>query len=429
MSDFKLPELPKDEVEIKLPAVKETVEDPFLDDLESLSKALEAGEDVRDPGYETSWGDVTDEEEDDLSEEERILLAFDLDEVLSRGFELGASDVHINADDEVAFTILKDIARQDSFGEVTGKITELLAQRLITHVLWDFFIQQWELDTSYVVRKGPFAGRRTRLNVGRSFGKISMVFRLISDVIPQPEDIGIGKELLDWVESPNGLILVCGPTGSGKSTTLASMIQYLQMEEPKKIVTAELPIEYIYRRGGKSFIVQREVGVDTRSFGNALTSAMRQSPDVILIGEIRNKEEVSGLLRAAESGHLALSTMHTNSCAATLNRIRSLFEGDEQAMILSTLSDNLRGLMNQALVKSIDGTKVTAVREILPADAAVKALVAAGDVHGIRKYQEERGITMEDGLIKAYRDRKCSLEEARSQAINRDYFMLRLEGE
>jgi Tfp pilus assembly pilus retraction ATPase PilT len=176
-------------------------------------------------------------------------------------------------------------------------------------------------------------------------------------------------------------------------------------------------------------VTQREVGVDAVTFGDALTSAMRQAPDVIMIGEVRNREEVSELLRASESGHLAMSTMHTNSCAATINRIRSLFEGDEQKRILSTLSDNLRGICNQVLVKSPDGQKVSAVREILPMDGELKKYVAEGDVAAIRLYQEKRGIAMEDELVRAYQRGLCTLDEARAQAVNLDYFDYRLDSE
>jgi Tfp pilus assembly pilus retraction ATPase PilT len=592
-NEIALPSLPPQELEQALPTFEdETPLTPVRELYSDLEEILESGETV-DEDYTEAWAV---EGDDDEEEDPEVLAArrFDIDKVLTQAIDAGASDVHISADDQVAFTILKDIKRAHEFGVMSGKVTEKTMFDIISNVLEDYFIQNLELDTSYVIQSGPHRGRRTRLSIGRSFGKIFMVFRVIADSIPTPTQIGINKALLDWTHYPNGLILICGPTGTGKalrldtkmptpegrttmgevtlgsrlldsggqvtivtglseinehpllyrlklsngqkvfadedhqwivsvlsaspalrldkvmttgemcemgietqglanfaipvgrrredtsvrggdeerdftyvvslervredssdygpvrcisvdspdhsyliedhivthnSTTFASMLHQIQLTYPKKIITVEKPIEYVFGIDGAGFVTQREVGVDAVTFGDALTSAMRQAPDVIMIGEVRNREEVSELLRASESGHLAMSTMHTNSCAATINRIRSLFEGDEQKRILSTLSDNLRGICNQVLVKSPDGQKVSAVREILPMDGELKKYVAEGDVAAIRLYQEKRGIAMEDELVRAYQRGLCTLDEARAQAVNLDYFDYRLDSE
>lgn len=205
---------------------------------------------------------------------------------------------------------------------------------------------------------------------------------------------------------------------------MSSLIQEIQFRRAEKIITIEKPIEYVYgvKPGQKAYITQREVGRDSREFSAALTSAMRQAPNIILVGEVRNRTEIDELLRAAETGHLAISTMHTTSCPATINRIRSMYEGDEQLRVLATLADNLRGMMTQALVKSLDGKSRFAVREVLQVDKEIKEYVLQGNVQAMRDYQEARGITMEHELVKAVHNGKASIDSARSKAPNPLYF-------
>lgn len=216
------------------------------------------------------------------------------------------------------------------------------------------------------------------------------------------------------VDSPTHMFL-CSESyiPTHNSTTLASIIREIQLNRSDKIITVEKPVEYVYGIAGRSSVTQREVGRDTKSFAAALDSAMRQHPDVLLIGEVRNQEEVSALLYAAETGHLAFSTMHTNSAPHTLNRIKRLFSGEEQVRILGDLSEVARGFSNQLLVKSLDGKSRSSVNEVLEVDDTVKNLILNGDVRGIVSYQEEQGITMEHELVKAVIEGRCSVEEAR----------------
>lgn len=349
-------------------------------------------------------------------DDEDELAGFDIDEVLAKAIDVGASDVHLNAEDQVAYTVLGDIVRVSDYGLVTPTITQRLQLSIISHVLEDAFAVALELDTSYVLRTGRHRGRRTRLNVGKSLTAITLTFRIVSDVIPTPDELGVSGELLEWANLPSGLVLVCGPTNTGKSTTFASILRKIQLERPVKIVTIEKPIEYIYGSKGKALVVQREVGLDARSYSAALDSAMRQAPDVIMVGEVRNQEEIEALMRASESGHLALSTMHSSSPSATINRISSMFTGDDRVRVLGSLEDNLRGLVNQVLVKSPDGKSRKAVREVLAIDDEVALLVGAGDGRGIRAYQMKHGITMDHELVKAVRKGWCTVAEARTKS-------------
>lgn len=346
-----------------------------------------------------------------------------IDRILTDGILTGASDVHISADTFISMTIDGDIVRYDEY-EIpdTDTMQELIHGGLLTHQQQQVLNVDYEFEGAYNLRIGPFAGRRTRLTIGKTFGKYFLVFRIISDSIPELKDLNVEPELIRWSKYPNGLFLLCGPTGSGKSTTLASLIQNLQRTTRKKIITIEKPIEYIYSDGHPALLIQRSVGEDTRGFYEGLTSAMRQSPNVILLGEVRNTEEVQELLRAGETGHLAISTMHTNSAPTTINRIQNLFRGNEQAMVMSTLADILRGIGNQVLVKRKDGGGRFAVRELLTITGEVKDMIAKGDIKAIRNYQIARESTIEHKLAQAVKQGLCTYEDALDHTADPELF-------
>jgi len=370
---------------------------------------------------ELSGGLTDDDDEDDEYAETFI----DLDKVITLAIEHKASDIHIYPEDDVAFTILGEIYRFDEFGVIDANMTTKLQQRIISNVLEQDFVENLELDTSYVVETGKYKGRRLRLSVGKEGGAVTMTFRVIADVMPTPEAIGVPGIVQSWFKLPAGMILVNGPTGSGKSTTLSSLMQVIQFSKRKKVITLEKPVEFKYgnrKPGQKAFFAQREVGRDTRSFKNGIVSAMRQAPNIILVGEVRFKDEIDELLAAAETGHLAISTLHTVSCAQTINRIRSMYDGDDQKRVLATIADNLRGMVTQALVPSPDGTKRVAVFETLQITRELKPMLLEGDAQGIRRYMEDRGITMEHELVKAARAGVVDLEEARNKAPDPLYF-------
>lgn len=346
---------------------------------------------------------------------------FNLDLIISDAIEAGASDVHITGGQEIYFTINGDTKSRPEYGVPNQEVVMDFGEGLLTNLQYSEFTKDRDYDFAYTVVRGPYSGRRLRGHIGRSLSQEYFTFRIISDKIPSIEELEVEREILEWFKVPDGLVLICGATGTGKSTTLASIIRDIQLREFKKIVTIEKPIEYVYPVDGNSLIVQREVGSDCVSFNDGLTAAMRDAPDIILIGEVRNNEEVSELIRAADQGHIAVSTMHTNSVSTTINRIQSLFSGDERIRILSTLSDSLKGLGNQVLVKDKKGGRF-ACREILTINEEIRDLILSGDVRGIRRYQTKHKSTMEYSLAKAAIKGRCTVKEARSRSSRPDEF-------
>lgn len=551
---------------------------------------------------------------------------FHLDMVLSYAIEAGASDIHLNADKPVAFTVLGNIVKQHEFPIPDSILMEDLVKGILSHQAMGVFVRDLDYDASYVIKRGRYKGRRFRVSVYKNYGSDGIVFRTITDEIPTPDQLNIEEEVKSWFYQSSGAILVCGPTGSGKalhidtliptptgmkkvseikigdkiydkdknltevldihqasrkdklykitlengevfkasgphewvvhnnkgllssvttdeifnkfeyeyfipklnfpvrlyngytveerkellysmtgnseleiikldeytdeivelanslgyytyyeneklvinktkskrltrivkvekikdnykdyfcfevdseshtyligntftithnSTTMASILREIQLTQEKKIITIEKPIEAIFPDDGKALVVQRAIPEDCVDFEFGLTGAMRQNPDYILIGEVRNQTEVSEFLRAAETGHLAMSTIHTVNNVTTLNRIRSLFSGEEQRRILATLGDVLRGIVNQQLVMRKDGTGRFAVREALTIDYKIRRLIAEDNFQAIRDFQEANGKTMEQQLAKAVLADKCTLEEARIKAPDQIYF-------
>ena len=551
---------------------------------------------------------------------------FHLDMVLSYAIEAGASDIHLNADKPVAFTVLGNIVKQHEFPIPDSILREDLVKGILSHQAMGVFVRDLDYDASYVIKRGRYKGRRFRVSVYKNYGSDGIVFRTITDEIPTPDQLNIEEEVKSWFYQSSGAILVCGPTGSGKalhidtlvptptgmkrvgdikvgdkifdkdknitvvlaihsasrkdvlyqitldngekfkasgphewvvhnnkgllssvttdeifnkfeyeyfipklnfpirfykgytveernellysktgnselevimldeyddeivelanslgyytyyehdklvinktkkkrltrivkiekikdnykdyfcfevdseshtyligntftithnSTTMASILREIQLTQAKKIITIEKPIEAIFPDDGKALVIQRAIPEDCVDFEIGLTGAMRQNPDYILIGEVRNQSEVSEFLRAAETGHLAMSTIHTVNNVTTLNRIRSLFSGEEQRRILATLGDVLRGIVNQQLVMAKDGTGRFAVREALTIDYKIRRLIAEDNFQAIRDYQEANGKTMEQQLAKAVLADKCTYEEARSKAPDQIYF-------
>lgn len=360
---------------------------------------------------------------DDLNQSEYAKTLLDIDGILIKAIESRASDVHISPDGYVAFTILGEIVYMKEFGIIPATILARTYAEITSHVAQSDFADDLELDTSYtILKKGNYHGRRFRLSVGRSFANVFMVFRVISDIIPSLDDLKIPKAIRDWTKLPNGLVLICGPTGTGKSTTFASLINDINKTKPKKIITVEKPVEYVYPNEGMGLITQREVGKDTRKFASALTSAMRQNPDIIMIGEVRDKEEVDSLLQAAESGHLSFSTMHTNSPPSTINRIKSLYDGDEQRRVLSSLQENIRGIANQVLVKTKNGNDRFAIQSVLHITPEVSVMIGNGDVSAIQEYMEQKEETIEHKLVNAILEGKTTVEYAREHCIYPEKF-------
>ena len=270
---------------------------------------------------------------------------------------------------------------------------------------------------------------RFRVNIFRQRNEISIVARNIKLDIPRFEDLGLPEILKDVIMAKRGLVLFVGATGSGKSTSLASLIDYRNSNSAGHIITIEDPVEYVHRHK-KSIVNQREVGVDTRSFQKALKNTLRQAPDVILIGEVRDRETMEHCLAFAETGHLAISTLHANNANQALDRIINFFPEERRAQLLMDLSTNIRAFVSQRLIPTTDGKRVAAV-EVLLGSPTIAELILRGEFESIKEIMEKSenmGMqTFDTALFKLYREGRISLDEALRNADSANNLRLKIK--
>ncbi|MDE0583619.1 type IV pilus twitching motility protein PilT [Planococcus sp. A6] len=300
-----------------------------------------------------------------------------IDKVLTAARELGVSDIHMTTGIPPVFRMHGSLKR---YGEerLLPEDTEAIAKALMPESLWDTFLQKGEMDYSYSI---PGVAR-FRVNSFHQRGSISHAFRTIPTVIPSIDDLKMPDTLKKLSDTHQGLILVTGPTGSGKSTTLAAMIRHMNENMTKHIITLEDPIEYMHKHGS-SVIDQREVGFDTKSFANGLRAALRQDPDVILVGEMRDLETITTAITAAETGHLVMGTLHTSSAASTVERIIDVFPPEQHAQIRTQLGGILKAVISQRLLPTADGKGRVAATEIMIHNTAIANLIRTEKVHQI----------------------------------------------
>jgi twitching motility protein PilT len=300
-----------------------------------------------------------------------------IDYLLRAGFELKASDIHLTVGVPPILRINGELKRygQDT---ILPNETEEMARAIIPAHMWAQFKEKGELDFSY----GIPGVSRFRINTYLQRSCVAMAIRIVPTRIPSIEELQLPDILKQIAEKPQGLVLVTGPTGSGKSTTLASVIDYMNQKMRKHIITLEDPIEYLHKHGN-SIIDQREVGFDTNNFSNGLRAALRQDPDVILVGEMRDLETIQTAITAAETGHLVLGTLHTSSAPATINRILDVFQPAQQPQIRIQLASVLVGIVSQRLFKTIDNKGRKAATEILINNSAVANLIRNEKIHQI----------------------------------------------
>ncbi len=300
-----------------------------------------------------------------------------LPEMLQKVMEVGASDLHLTTGAAPQFRVdgkLRSLDQQI----LTAADTKRLAYSVMTDNQKHKFEEKWEVDFSFGIKDLC----RFRANIFNQRGAVGAVFRLIPFEIKNFEELGLPPVIAKLCEKPRGLILVTGPTGSGKSTTLAAMIDKINNERNEHILTIEDPIEFLHQH--KNCIVnQREVGADTHSFGDALRVALREDPDVVLIGEMRDLETVESALRIAETGHLTLATLHTNSAATTINRIIDIFPSGQQSQIRTQLSMVLEGILCQSLLPHASGLGRRAAMEIMLPTTAIRNLIREDKIHQI----------------------------------------------
>lgn len=297
----------------------------------------------------------------------------DLLDIMALADEKGASDVHIAPGRKPALRIDGDMMRLEEYDEVSPEESEQLLFSILRDDQRLELDKTWEIDFSYSLQLVGHSVR-FRINMFRQNRGLAAVFRLIPDRILTPEQIGLEDAILNLTHLPRGLVLVTGPTGSGKSTTLATMIDQINRREAMHILTIEDPIEFVHPEH-KCVVTQRELGAHTKSFGAALRSALREDPDVILVGEMRDLETISLALTAAETGHLVFATLHTTDASQTIDRIIDVFPPAQQAMVRTQLGSALQAVVCQVLLPKASGKGRVAGREILLSNPAVGTMI------------------------------------------------------
>ncbi|MFL5968146.1 MAG: type IV pilus twitching motility protein PilT [Gaiellaceae bacterium] len=338
-----------------------------------------------------------------------------IDELLERMVERNASDLHVTTGTPPAIRVRGDVERLTDYDALTPEETQQLLYRILSSEQQKHLELNRQLDFSYSM---PGLAR-FRVNVYFQRESIGAAFRLIPTELKTLEELGIPASLHVLAEKPRGLVLVTGPTGSGKSTTLAALIDEINRNRAEHILTIEDPIEFLHRHK-RCIVNQREIGPDAKSFAEALRAALRQDPDVILVGEMRDLETISTALTAAETGHLVFGTLHTQSAPSTIDRIIDVFPAEQQEQVRIQIANSLQGVVTQALLPTADGMGRIPALEILLPDDAVRNLIRQGKVEQIYSVMQTntgRGMqTMEQSLGELIMRRTVELEVALSRS-------------
>ncbi|MEQ1921428.1 MAG: type IV pilus twitching motility protein PilT [Pyrinomonadaceae bacterium] len=343
-----------------------------------------------------------------------------LPDLLKKMTDQGGSDLHLSTNSAPQVRVHGHLAPLSGFPVLTPSDTKRLAYSVLTDAQKHRFEENLELDFSF----GLKGMSRFRANIFNQKGAVGAVFRAIPYEIKTFEALGLPAVVQDMCKKPRGLILVTGPTGSGKSTTLASMIDKINVERKDHILTIEDPIEFLHNHKG-CVVNQREVAADTHSFGAALRTALRQDPDVVLVGEMRDLETIEMALRIAETGHLTFATLHTNSAYSTINRIIDVFPAGQQAQVRTQLSLVLEGIMCQTLLPKVSGDGRVMALEILVPNAAIRNLIREDKIHQIYSMmqtgQDKFGMqTFNQSLATLYHKKQITLEAAMQRSSNAD---------
>ncbi len=346
------------------------------------------------------------------------MASFTMVDLLKEVLERHASDLHIVAGSPPRIRIVGDLVPLDEYGILTPKETRKLIYSILTDVQKKKLEENLELDFSF----GIEGLARFRGNAYFQRGTLAAAFRLIPFDIPEFSSLALPPVIETFAHKELGLVLVTGPTGSGKSTTLASLIDIINRTYPYHIITIEDPIEFVYEHK-KSIVSQRELGPDTKSFANALRSSLREDPDVILVGEMRDPETIAAALEAAETGHVVFSTLHTNSAIETINRIVDVFPADRQSEVRTQLSFTLVGTVAQKLLKTADEKHRVAAAEVFIPTPAIKNLIRENKLHQIYSMmqtgQAATGmVTLNQSLARLYLEGKITLDEAKRTSQN-----------
>ena len=353
-------------------------------------------------------------------------MSMSLPDLLKVTFDMGGSDLHLSAGSPPQVRVNGHLQRLDH-PPLTPDLLKALAYSVLTDAQKKKFEETWELDLAFGLRDVG----RFRANIFNQRGSVGAVFRMIPERIKTLEELGLPPVLATLSDRPRGLVLVTGPTGSGKSTTLAAMIDRINQSKPGHILTIEDPIEYLHPHK-MSLVNQRELFADTKSFSLALKAALREDPDVVLVGEMRDLETMEAAMKLAETGHLTLATLHTNSAAQTVTRIIDAFPSHQQAQIRTQLSLVLEGIVCQALMPKLSGEGRVAALEILVANPAIRNLIRDDKIHQIygtmQAGQEKFGMqTMNQSLQRLVEKRLVARDVALNTSSNRDELITMLE--
>jgi twitching motility protein PilT len=342
--------------------------------------------------------------------------------LLEEMIERDASDLHITVGERPKLRIDGEMTDSSVEAVLTPKDTLQLAYSVLTENQKKRFELEDELDFSFGLEQLA----RFRGNVFKQRGCVAMVLRMIPFSIRTLDELGLPPIVRKLMERPRGLVLVTGPTGSGKSTTLAAMVDLLNKTRKGHIITVEDPIEFIHRHQG-CLVNQREIGTDTKTFSTALKYVLREDPDIILVGEMRDLETISAALTIAETGHLVLGTLHTNSAAESINRIVDVFPANQQPQIRAQLAFVLEGVLTQSLIPRASGTGRVMAMEIIVATPAIRALIRDDKIHQIYsaiQAGKKHGMqTMTDSLYQLYMNREVTREECLRVAPDPNEFL------
>lgn len=333
-----------------------------------------------------------------------------LEEILKIAKVAGASDVHLTVGIPPKLRVNGDLLNMD-FPKMLPPDTEAVADEIMNERQKEVFNERGEFDMSFSI---PNLGRY-RVNAYHQRGSIALALRLVDTQVPSPEALGIPESVVELSQRKRGLVLVTGPTGSGKSTTLAAIIDQINKTRDAHVITLEDPIEYLHQHQ-MSMVNQREIGIDSGSYANALRAALREDPDVILVGEMRDFETISVAITAAETGHLVLSTLHTIGAASTVDRVIDVFPPHQQQQIRIQLANVLEAVISQQLVPTSNNKGRVAAFEVMHANHAVRNLIREGKSHQLMSViQTNRKlgmITMDEALTQLYYSGKISKDSA-----------------
>ena len=341
----------------------------------------------------------------------------DINRILDEARELGCSDLHFTAGLPPVVRLHGSIRKLSGYPDCTEPIIVNIINQITSIKHKSQISKGLDTDFSYV----STAGFRHRVNVYRQRGYHAVAIRLLRNDIPTLTDLDLPPILAEFSMRPRGLVLVTGPTGSGKSTTLAAMIDHVNIHKSAHIITIEDPIEYMHAHK-RCMVNQREIGPDVPSFSLALRAALREDPDIILVGEMRDFETIEAAVTAAETGHLVMSTLHTTSAPSTIDRIIDVFPAHQQHQIRTQLASVLVGICTQTLCRTFDGTSRVACCEILNATDSIKAMIRDDKVHLIGSAMQTGKATgmqtMDQELAKLVRSRTISMDVALEKCVN-----------